>query len=389
MDSTTAVEYLKNSMIYQMSLGSKELFHSNVWWWLIEHDKNFIKVFIPDFEPMNYHNGEDFCIWPKREDLKRDILIWLEDNDGNRSHIVIENKIKALPTVQQLERYTVNFKTSSFFHGVLTGIGPCTLELSELKNVNNVSGEWSYVSYDEISNRILKYAMSSKEKIISTHLEQIEEYCNIINCINIILDENAKMNENVLTYKYDESLNDLRIADIFKKRKGSQFINYVKSRKPELEKLRPEDEKYKLVIAQSFNNGKTTLDVSFSNWVNTNTVYQLLGVEIEGDQFRIVAERNGRLEKISADDIYDNYKDDWFDDSYDKKDNKSVFGYPTTMKPREGKKYDVYITNDYYFLYQYFNVSKEDGNYELLFEMIKKYLSKASSIINKRRVELR
>ena len=31
MDYKTAVDYLKKSMIYQMSLGSKELFHSNVW----------------------------------------------------------------------------------------------------------------------------------------------------------------------------------------------------------------------------------------------------------------------------------------------------------------------------------------------------------------------
>ena len=39
--------FLKNSLMYQMSLGSKELFHSNVWGWLLENDKSFIKVFYP------------------------------------------------------------------------------------------------------------------------------------------------------------------------------------------------------------------------------------------------------------------------------------------------------------------------------------------------------
>lgn len=43
MDYINTVNFLKNSMMYQMSLGSKELFHSNVWWWLIDNDKNFIK----------------------------------------------------------------------------------------------------------------------------------------------------------------------------------------------------------------------------------------------------------------------------------------------------------------------------------------------------------
>ena len=113
MDYKTAVDYLKKSMIYQMSLGSKELFHSNVWGWLIENDKNFINVFIPTFEIDNYNKGCN--IWAKREEKNRDILIRLEDNNGNKQHIVIENKIKTLPTIHQLEEYTVNLGNSLFF----------------------------------------------------------------------------------------------------------------------------------------------------------------------------------------------------------------------------------------------------------------------------------
>ena len=99
MDYKTAVDYLKKSMIYQMSLGSKELFHSNVWGWLIENDKNFINVFIPTFEIENYNKGCN--IWSKREEKNRDILIWLEDNNGNKQHIVIENKIKNITFIKR------------------------------------------------------------------------------------------------------------------------------------------------------------------------------------------------------------------------------------------------------------------------------------------------
>lgn len=378
MDYKTAVDYLKKSMIYQMSLGSKKLFHSNVWGWLIENDKNFINVFIPTFEIENYNKGCN--IWSKREEKNRDILIWLEDNNGNKQHIVIENKIKTLPTIHQLEEYTVNLGNSLFFHGVLTGIGPCTLDLNELDGKNGVTGNWSYVSYEEISDRILEIAMHSKSELIKNHFEQIEEYCHILKCINLILDTNINSHNNYLTYDCDyDTLNSLRIADIFKKHKGSQFINYVKSRKEELENLKQDG--YCLVISQSFHNGKTTLDIRFSNWVNDETPYNLLGVQIEGDQFRIVAERNARLEGISADCIYDNLKNKWFDDSYDKYKNKTIFGYQTTMKPRKGKKYDTYNTNGYCFVYQYYDVSKIEKDYESLFEKIKNYISKASELL--------
>ena len=38
-------DFLKNSLIFQMSLGSKELFHSNVWAWLMKKEPQIINVF--------------------------------------------------------------------------------------------------------------------------------------------------------------------------------------------------------------------------------------------------------------------------------------------------------------------------------------------------------
>ena len=66
---------------------------------------------------------------------------------------------------------------------------------------------------------------------------------------------------------------------------------------------------------------------------------------------------------------------------YDKYKNKTIFGYQTTMKPRKGKKYDTYNTNGYCFVYQYYDVSKIEKDYESLFEKIKNYISKASELL--------
>lgn len=199
-----------------------------------------------------------------------------------------------------------------------------------------------------------------------------------MNCINLILDENIQKHSNVLTYDCDnKSLNDLRIADIFKKHKGSQFLNYLKAHQKELETMEPNG--YDLTISQSFNNCKTTIDVRFYKRKDENTPYNLLGVQIEGNQFRIVAEKNAHLENITADDIYNDLANKWFDDSYD--DNRFIFGNKTTMKPRHNKKYDTYCTSGYCFVYQYFDVDKIDNSYESLYQLIKKYIDKASKLL--------
>jgi len=376
MDFIEAVDYLKNSLIYQMSLGSKELFHSNVWWWLIDNDNNFIKAFIPDFDPSLYASFQAV-----REENDRDILIKLEDCAKKKSHVVIENKIKTLPTLEQLKKYTVNLGKFQFVKGVLTGIGPCVLDLNLLKDANGVSGDWSYVSYDKISNRILALAMVSESSEIRSHKAQIEEYCKILNCINTILYNEIHKHENALIYDCDDALYALRIADIFKKHKGSDFFNYIKSRKTELEMFKPDG--YKLVISQGFNNGKTTIDIRFSNWVNEKTPYNLLGVQIEGNSFRLVAEKSARYENVTSDTVYCSLKNEWFDDSYDKSSNRMIFGKHTTMKPRHGKKYDTYQTNNYCFVYQYFDIIESIASYECLFGMIKEYLAKASRLLAK------
>ena len=39
------IEKLKASPVFALTLGAKELCHSNFWKWLIDKDKNFAKIF--------------------------------------------------------------------------------------------------------------------------------------------------------------------------------------------------------------------------------------------------------------------------------------------------------------------------------------------------------
>jgi hypothetical protein len=69
MEISEIVESLKKSPIFAMSLGSKELFHSNFWAWLIEQDSRFVTVFFPDLDP-----SKVICV--QREEGNRDITVW-------------------------------------------------------------------------------------------------------------------------------------------------------------------------------------------------------------------------------------------------------------------------------------------------------------------------
>ena len=74
MEILTLVEALKGSLLYQMSLGNTELYHSNVWAWLFQNDHNFIKIFFDAYDEARY----EFC-GTASEYAHRDPIILLRE----------------------------------------------------------------------------------------------------------------------------------------------------------------------------------------------------------------------------------------------------------------------------------------------------------------------
>lgn len=108
----TFVENLKNNPIFQLSLSSKELFHSNFLAWLAEDDNTrcvFNKVmqtwlgnknweFQPnEMEVKREYNHFDFCVCDK---------LSIDGNDVTGSvQVVLENKFKSIAYTAQLVDY--------------------------------------------------------------------------------------------------------------------------------------------------------------------------------------------------------------------------------------------------------------------------------------------
>jgi hypothetical protein len=103
-------ENLKNNFLFQASLGSKELFHSNMLAWILEQKNNegefeALRIFIEMIlEEKTGKIKDEHNPIIAREENKIDLTIkWKSGKDSN--FIFIENKMKSIPTKEQLNEY--------------------------------------------------------------------------------------------------------------------------------------------------------------------------------------------------------------------------------------------------------------------------------------------
>jgi hypothetical protein len=155
VDSIT--KSLKDNFLFQVSLGSKELFHSNLIAWLLEQKNkngeyealsNFIKTFAKkDVAIITEENTPEIA----REENKIDLTIkWKEEGKWNM--IFIENKMKSIPTSEQLNEY--NKKTDKLHDttnrdGLQRKIIKKFLLTPFKSDVNSDSKKWDNITYQE------------------------------------------------------------------------------------------------------------------------------------------------------------------------------------------------------------------------------------------------
>ena len=368
------IDYLKNSPVYAMSLGSKELFHSNFWAWLMEMDESFIDIFFKN-------EGEKMLCGIGREDGHRDITVYRKNNKDDKKEkddvYVVENKLKSIPTAKQLEEYRDSVgKWGNWKGGILTGVRKPLFDLPR---------GWSFMSHREIAEKISIAARHSSAEDIKNNIEIIEQYCRVLNDISDILEEKLEATNGIFTYDVD-GLDELRLSDIAKKMKAESFLeclrNYLKERETELPQVHND---FCLKTEVGFHNGKATIDVRYSDWKDDKTKKWLsIGVQIEEYQYRRLAERDKKGHTLDG--IYDEFKSKeigWFDDEYDKRNKKMIFNQPTTMKPRGNKKYNKYEGDTYNFVYQYYDLHKDTAYPEIcqrIFCDLKKVLGYLRSV---------
>ena len=358
-DCKDCIDSIKRSLIYAMSKGSHELFHTNVWAWLIERDHSFIEDFFDGLK------GDFLRV--ERETGNRDLTIWVNEQ-GKELAYVVENKFKSVPRKSQLEDYTHDLRAKQQF-----GKG---LLVSLVTPLGSERWEWQTLTQAELMKKI-------KERIEgSTVFDELEK--------KMVLAYVAMTRElaAVLLYYSDsygnhwpiigagQELEEVKLWDIFAKMKSTELAHYIERQAATVE-WRQIAERNGLVLAvrPGFSNKSALLDVRFEKRRQNDKGHDeerfCIGIQIQGCQYRRCVCSHDMARFKNAEALYRQFCEDgtWFCDG-------KFLGMNTTMK----KTFCKYESKDYRFAYQY--IILEDGCFEKIFERLKQDMTKVISLLD-------
>ena len=262
---------------------------------------------------------------------------------------VIENKIKSIPSIEQLKKYEYKLKKKNIFgKGILTG-------LKETLNIEELDG-WDFLSYKEIANSILEIR---NKNLNMQYSDYVKQYAKDVICLNYIFEMKLENSNGKYIYT-DPDLEEIRFSDILIKLKGSEFVEKINSCLKDMnDELMVNGDWSEPIAEFSFNNKKPTVTVVYKELKDNelNSEYGRLGVQIEGNAFRIYG-GGSKLGINNEDEVYSrlsecNYLDSKF------KDKIHTNGDTTRMR-KDYCKYGGKPSDEYCHVYQYWNLEKND-----------------------------
>jgi hypothetical protein len=367
MEISEIVESLKKSPIFAMSLGSKELFHSNFWAWLIEQDSRFVTVFFPDLDP-----SKVICV--QREEGNRDITVWAK---GNKAYIV-ENKLKSLPNFKQLQEYRDAFhpdnkKNPTELDGaVLVSVVP--------PSFNPLPDRWVYRTFRSVVEGIQRLIPNSTIARDKTTEEVAEAYCHDALLIDdLVRAFDCKLGPTLPTWSDTQKMEEVRFGDVAHKMKADQFAAFLWN-EPWYEDLKAKAKPtgFSLECWSGFADKRGIIDIRFEKIIQkVNPRNDIaIGIQIQGDQYRLIAQRCG-TDLALADALFQEFlQKGWFE-SYDNK-SKTIFGHDTGLRQPYGQ-YRGHSDYPYCFVYQYYWI--KDYSFAVLSDSIQKNLAEAIHLL--------
>jgi len=299
-----ALEKLKNSRLFNLSLGSKELFHSNFLAWLAENysleiGKVFSK-FIKENKIINLKIKP-----PLREKENIDLTFTYEDNQI----LIIENKVKSLPSIDQLRKYSKDHNSNKSY--LLLSLYKPNFINEKNQIIISMDGNeiiWNYLSYEQLA-KYIKEAIEPKT-VYDGFL--IEDYICFIENLSF-LESSIIINWEKDTFNFytgiisdeinsDEiNFRELRIHDFFLKHKYIQIKNKLIE---QIKEQNTEDLNFKIkeegdwingksgecFFEQGFTNSQGLVGFKFVIKIIKKQCPLVLGLQLQGNSLRLNVE---------------------------------------------------------------------------------------------------
>lgn len=329
------VQELQENPMFKFSMSSLELFHSNFLEWLFHQNPSaFLKCFGIDVETDKEYTIQRECtlgsdkVNDKKKKWITDIAVFAKENGNDEKLVlIIENKIKSLPSKGQLESQSEKAGENCKKN---------LLTLFELPKGYNLHG-FTIVKYIDLVKNIRE-----QYKYNTYFNPYIEDYCKMVETLQQIINEDNVVKENKEGYftfhKDSKGLGLCGMQDAFRKYQTAQLVQKANN-----------------VFGEEYKNVPIETGVWFANKHACANVFLKLkedlqaGVQIEHDQFRVSFEGKA-IEKLYQgeclkDDKYkflDEIWNDWLKGRSDgrKKDNcrygkNFVYRYVRIQNPED------------------------------------------------------
>lgn len=220
---------LESSPMFHFSLASKELFHSNFLKWISslrsDDTYNLGETILKSIFPFN---GEDFKV--EREWNHFDLVAGIGDftkKDKFQPLLVVENKLKSVPTLEQIKSYTKKLKNFER--------KPCCYLLTMMETFPDRKGieneGWKIVTYDDVYDKLMARLTDVKDAYTKNI---IIDYCGFISNLKALCDEfKLDVNDKFLIHEDKlRFLQKLRLDDLIYKHRMSAFAATLRHKLP-------------------------------------------------------------------------------------------------------------------------------------------------------------
>ena len=220
------LEDLHSNPMFRISLGSKELFHSNFLAFLWDCDKqaflNMIYHLLPEGKKINVSEllgKEGLTIYREKENL--DLCICHTENNKDCIDIVIENKVKSIPYIEQLNEYRQTAAKPQYKNSASVTYILLTLA-TEFPNKEAIERDWNIITYDQLVEAIKQYyRKNNMEPRLQQYIEDYTDFIDKLSALQIVdqFNDEPFHNPDIIAAYHKKKLSDLYL-----KQRGSYFI---------------------------------------------------------------------------------------------------------------------------------------------------------------------